>query len=83
MLNVLHFLKRYSAIPTFFVLTITMATTDATIKGTPTQQTTITGISQSDESLSEAAPDPDEFEFVALDKLLTNVNIEVFVDSST
>lgn len=60
-----------------------MATTDATIKGTPTQQTTITGISQSDESLSEAAPDPDEFEFVALDKLLTNVNIEVFVDSST
>lgn len=66
MLNVLHFLKRYSAIPTFFVLTITMAATDATIKGTPTQQTTITGISQSDESLSEAAPDPDEFEFVAV-----------------
>lgn len=66
MLHFLHFLKRYSAIPTFFVLTITMATTDATIKGTPTQQTTITGISQSDESLSETAPDPDEFEFVAV-----------------
>lgn len=66
MLNFLHFLKRYSAIPTFFVLIITMATTDATNKGTPTQQTTITGIFQSDESLSEAAPDPDEFEFVAV-----------------
>lgn len=43
-----------------------MATTDATIKGTPTQQTTITGIFQSDESLSEAAPDSDELEFVAV-----------------
>lgn len=43
-----------------------MAATDAAIQATPKIQTTITMVSQLDELLSEAGPDPVEFEFVAV-----------------